>query len=561
MDLATTFCLADTRGSKRMLRHLPSVFQRKFKVALFFLLLLAVLIHMVLDLAFSSGHGSCGCSPQIMDPMGLPPPNSILAVQNKMNLRNLQDFSGSNGSLEKGSHLLEDMLYPDGTNKQGHSFKHQEAKAKTEQAGRSKLAALFDHPLYKIPTPKITEKDKLFVTNPKIKFTLKSSESDDWISSSKADTVLLIRQMSPDTYPSWLRFHIGINRYELYSRHDPNRRVLLEDLAVHKIVRSVQKTGGTQLKVIMTFLNKGQALFKPMKQTRDQETSEDFFYFSDFERHNAEIAAFHLDRILDFRRIPPVSGRRVNITKEIRDITTDRKLLKTFFISPAGNVCFFGKCSYYCSTEHALCGKPDLLEGSMAALLPDEELAKRRSWRSPWRRSYSRSKKAEWELNQNYCTQVRQTPPYNRNSRLLSLIDMTVLDFLMGNMDRHHYETFEKFGNETFLLHLDNGRGFGRHSHDEMSILAPLQQCCIIKKTTYLRLQLLATEPYRLSDVMRESLATDRLSPILFEPHLKALDRRLQKVLDMVERCMKKGHDQEVLLEDQEGQQDVTSEK
>lgn len=27
-----------------------------------------------------------------------------------------------------------------------------------------------------------------------------------------------------------------------------------------------------------------------------------------------------------------------------------------------------------------------------------------------------------------------------------------------GNMDRHHYETFEKFGNYTFLLHLDNGR-------------------------------------------------------------------------------------------------------
>lgn len=28
-----------------------------------------------------------------------------------------------------------------------------------------------------------------------------------------------------------------------------------------------------------------------------------------------------------------------------------------------------------------------------------------------------------------------------------------------GNMDRHHYETFEKFGNETFIIHLDNGRG------------------------------------------------------------------------------------------------------
>ena len=37
-----------------------------------------------------------------------------------------------------------------------------------------------------------------------------------------------------------------------------------------------------------------------------------------------------------------------------------------------------------------------------------------------------------WELNPNYCTQVRETPPYNRGHRLLDLIDMTVLDFLMG---------------------------------------------------------------------------------------------------------------------------------
>lgn len=71
--------------------------------------------------------------------------------------------------------------------------------------------------------------------------------------------------------------------------------------------------------------------------------------------------------------------------------------LSTFALSPwpAGNVCFYGECSYYCSTEHALCGKPDRLEGSMAALLPDKTLAKRRSWRSPWRRSYHKSKKAE----------------------------------------------------------------------------------------------------------------------------------------------------------------------
>lgn len=44
----------------------------------------------------------------------------------------------------------------------------------------SKLAALFEHPLYNIPIPKVTEKDKLFIVNPMEKFSLRSSGSDEW---------------------------------------------------------------------------------------------------------------------------------------------------------------------------------------------------------------------------------------------------------------------------------------------------------------------------------------------------------------------------------------------
>uniref|UniRef100_A0A663MMK6 FAM20 C-terminal domain-containing protein n=1 Tax=Athene cunicularia TaxID=194338 RepID=A0A663MMK6_ATHCN len=513
---------------------LQRLFQRKFKVSLLFLLLLALLVHVAMDLALPTA-----CRPRVCDAKasGVPSGSPMLAGPRKLSLRILQDFSSSNGSLEKSSQ-------PQGVRLQARAgdpgVQHQTREGNTGQIQGSKLAALFEHPLYNIPVPEVTEKDKLFVINP----------MENWFPQA-AETLLPTEKTAYDTYPTWLKFHVGINRYELYPRRDPLMPTLLQDLATQRIVSSVQKSGGTQLKLIMTFPNYGQALFKPMKQTRDQETPIDFFYFSDFERHNAEIAAFHLDRILDFRRIPPVSGRLVNITKEIRDITTDKKLAKTFFISPAGNVCFYGECSYYCSTEHALCGKPDRLEGSMATLLPDKTLAKRRSWRSPWRRSYHKSKKAEWELNPNYCAQVRETPPYNRGHRLLDLIDMTILDFLMGNMDRHHYETFEKFGNDTFLLHLDNGRGFGTHSRDELSILAPLWQCCSIKKSTYLRLQLLATQPYRLSDLLREALATDPLAPVLAEPHLRALDRRLGKVLVAVGRCLAgAAHPDEVLVDD-----------
>ena len=73
----------------------------------------------------------------------------------------------------------------------------------------------------------------------------------------------------------------------------------------------------------------------------------------------------------------PVTGRLLNITTEIYQVADDN-LLKTFFVSPSSNLCFHGKCSYYCDTSHAICGNPDMLEGSFAAFLPSFEQAGRK---------------------------------------------------------------------------------------------------------------------------------------------------------------------------------------
>ncbi|XP_050957635.1 extracellular serine/threonine protein kinase FAM20C [Labeo rohita] len=557
---------------------------RKFRVLILMVFLVACTMHIMIDLlpklekraagsgSSAGGGGGCSCShtPGEESRSWAKQRARAAAAEpgwpNKHSLRLLQDFSNepssnlTSHSREKVTERAESekrvRQLQLGSEKRGLMRDSASGQKQRAVQGSSRLKALYEHPLYKTDLPRLSEDDTLFNLNNDIRFYPKAAGQQEWHNEGNVEE----EEYSPtgeataESYPNWLRFHIGINRYELYSRHNPVIGGLLKDLVSQKITSVAMKSGGTQLKLIMSFQNYGQALFKPMKQTREQETPPDFFYFSDFERHNAEIAAFHLDRILDFRRVPPVAGRLVNMTREIRDVTRDKKLWRTFFVSPANNICFYGECSYYCSTEHALCGKPDQIEGSLAAFLPDLALAKRKTWRNPWRRSYHKRKKAEWEVDPDYCDEVKQTPPYDRGTRLLDIMDMTIFDFLMGNMDRHHYETFEKFGNETFIIHLDNGRGFGKHSHDEMSILVPLTQCCRVKRSTYLRLQMLAKEEFKLSSLMEESLLQDQLAPILIQPHLEAMDRRLRLVLKVLSDCVEKEGLSSVVENDLDGQ-------
>ncbi|CEF70981.1 Glycosaminoglycan xylosylkinase [Strongyloides ratti] len=343
---------------------------------------------------------------------------------------------------------------------------------------------------------------------------------------------------------TWEVFYSKIGSCNLYQEESYMKK-LLHELSTLKIKTVHVMEGGTQIKLLLTFINDKQAVFKPMRFGRDYETDENHFYFSDFERHNSEIATFHLDKILGFRRAVPTVGRVVNLTSEILD-NSDRNLRRTFFISPANNLCFVGKCDYYCDTTHAICGSPNLKEGSVQVFLPDEDAVPRKHSRSPYRRTYSKKRLlATWQTNMNYCTwNVKSKKKYAHGRRILDMVDTHIMDFLIGNQDRHHFETFNIFENTPpYNIHIDNGRGFGKTNFDDEDILLPLRQCCVIRSSTLVKLMTLYTGEKGLTETLHESMSQDPVQPILAYKHYPAMERRLNYIMNTILECLDKNSD------------------
>lgn len=304
---------------------------------------------------------------------------------------------------------------------------------------------------------------------------------------------------------------------------------VLAALSTAPIVAADVGYKGTQLKITVMLKGGQRAVFKPKWYARDEIIEGEVYAGAD--RHNGEIAAFHLSRLLGFPMVPLAVGRKVSLKRQILPVAS-KKLAATFF-TKRGRLCFYGVC-YYCHKDSSVCDNGHNLEGTIIHWLPQQLPLMHLP--HPWARTYKRTKMAQWEENENYCELVLRHSPFSDDNspRLLDLMDTAVFDFLIQNGDRHHY-TVVSGKHDSAIILLDNGKSFGDADIDHMDILAPVLQCCRLRQTTYERLVLLSGGG--LSQAMQELMSQDPLTPILTKSHLLALDRRVIHILAALSMC------------------------
>lgn len=106
----------------------------------------------------------------------------------------------------------------------------------------------------------------------------------------------------------------------------------------------------------------------------------------------------------------------------------------------------------------------------------------------------------------------------------------------------YRFLTHIRYGNNAHITWIFIHFRFGRSTHDEMSILTPVIQCCLIRLSTILKLISYYNGPVHLSDLMRTSLKKDSLPMLLNDAHLTALDRRVAIILREISHCLNDGN-------------------
>ncbi|PIK39710.1 putative extracellular serine/threonine protein kinase FAM20C [Apostichopus japonicus] len=343
-------------------------------------------------------------------------------------------------------------------------------------------------------------------------------------------------------------FHNDLTLDSLYSVEAPYMPRLLHSLATAPIKKATVFSPGTQFKILLEFENGNFAIAKPMRHKRD-------FYWAynktqqnwqDQERHTAEIASFHLDRVMGFRRVPPCVGRKVDFLNEILMKGKDDGLLDTMTWR-GDDICFIGDCApVFCNKNHTICAENGTLEISVCQKIPG-----RRPFHeefNPWNHYITLRDKTSWKYR-NICTDILKKQRITRGRFFLDLMELVLFDHLIRNYDRHHYFLVNRIDrNMSFVVIVDNGKGFGNPYEDDIKCLAAIYQCCRFRNSTFNTMLALTKEGNKLGDLVKASLSKDPLAPILLDDFFPALDRRLLMFINEIYKCVSMFGQEKVLV-------------
>lgn len=303
---------------------------------------------------------------------------------------------------------------------------------------------------------------------------------------------------------------------------EPNDKYfeILDSLRDSKIMKTDVVSKGSQLKLLLTFQGNIKAFFKPKRYQINHVITGG--PVAGFDRHNSEIASFHISRLLGIRRAPFTTGRVLDFIDEILNAATDR--LKETTNSQS---CFYGRC-FYCHQKETVCADEDgKIEGAVILLLPKSYNITSKP--NLYRKSLRDEKIQNWESNDN-CKALFSLGIVSEKF-WLDLVDTAIFDFLIQNADRHHFELND--ANEILLI--DSGKGFGNPFRNELSILYPLIQCCLFRKSTLDRIVLLHHHGFK--ELLLRMFRRAQLHQILSQDHLKSLEFRLKIIQVIMHDC------------------------
>ncbi|XP_022130358.2 glycosaminoglycan xylosylkinase homolog [Pieris rapae] len=317
----------------------------------------------------------------------------------------------------------------------------------------------------------------------------------------------------------WVEVDNWVSNISLFPHDDGIGGKMLHALQSTQIALVDNAPKGTQLKLLLLLEGNQKVYFKPKRYNLEHIINGKIY--AGFDRHNSEVFAYYLAMVLNFKWIPPSVIRKVHLDNDILPVATSG-LRKTMLKNNKGTLCIYGKC-FYCKINETVCPDDNGEVEGAAILYLDRQL---KVYKSPWRRSYN-AKKMEWEIDSDFCMKIRGSLS---TRHLLNLIEVSLFDFLIQNGDRHRYEVYK----EQIIL-LDNGKGLGNPHVDELDILAPLYQCCMLATSTWQHLELISGG--NLSETIK-LLSKFQGTKLATEEHFKAIERRLLKIYATVQYCI-----------------------